>query len=130
MSLSKETVCEILAGEIPASVAGDLRLATISSTKFLDETIESLAMEETWSTAPVRILHHLSSSQTTESTQLLELYSKPQNPKYDGTRRSEPNWVQRPSNLADSKLLQFTRHFRVLRGNNCQHVILHPPPLN
>lgn len=129
MSLSNETVCEILAGEIPANVANDLRLAVVSSTKFLDETIESLAMEETRSTAPVRILHLSPYSKKTESTQMLELYSKPQKPRYDGIRRSEPSWVQCPSNSEEPRVLQFIRHFRVFRGNNCQRVILLSPPM-
>lgn len=130
MSLSNETVCEILAGEIPAEVARELRLAVQSSTKFIDETIESLAMEENRSTAPVRILQNTPSRQPTEGMKKLQLYSEPEKKGYDGIRRSEPNWVQCPSDSADPRVLKFTKHFRVLRGNNYQYVLLNPPLWN
>eukprot|EP00210_Caulerpa_lentillifera_P004957 g4731.t1 len=125
MSLSDDTFCSLLSGEVPPGLADSVRLAISSSTKFLDDIVASLSMNSDTSIKVVRILQQSPfQQQSSDLSQSLQSYAEFLIPNFDGIRRGEPHWVQCPEDSADPRILKFSKRIRIHRGNSCHHFLL------
>jgi len=121
MSISDESIRILLNGRCPANFHSALRLAAKPSSKWLEKTIQSLAMTERSELGPVRLLY--TSTESSELESHFKSYKEWIEKAFDGTWRTEPNWRQFPMTVWSTQLIKFKKRFRVLRGNCVHHVL-------